>query len=158
MIKYFPRRKLTLVCILTIVFLVLAFGIGPILKFFEVLAQCLSDFKFGISQDVDEVKIFIWTSRNKVEYKTVQIGNRQSLLDAGFNSSFPVKITIHGFSDKAITSWTDRLRKNYFSVGGYNIFTVDWQSLAESPWYNTAVKNTKTVGNKTAEFLKWLVA
>ena len=24
--------------------------------------------------------------------------------------------------------------------------------------YNTAVKNTRTVGNKTAAFLKWLVA
>ena len=31
-------------------------------------------FRFGISQDIDDVKIYIWTSRNKVEYKTVQIG------------------------------------------------------------------------------------
>ena len=119
--KYFQRRKLLTVCIISIVLLSLAFGYGPILKFFKVLTACLSEFKwvhnikkinkklinnnngrfyylsdrelqtivhwlkirnqyndtflrFGISQDADDVKIFIWTSRNRVEYKTIQIG------------------------------------------------------------------------------------
>ena len=31
-------------------------------------------YRFRISQDSDDVKIFIWTSRNRVEYKTIQIG------------------------------------------------------------------------------------
>jgi len=34
---------------------------------------------------------------------------------------------------------------------------VDWESLAGSPWYNTACKNTRIVGLKTAEFIDWLV-
>ena len=97
--KYYQRKKLLKVCLLIIVLLSLAFGYGPILKFFEVLTECLSEFKwvhniaypinndmkpinsiddtflrFGISQDSDDVKIFIWTSRNRVEYKTIQIG------------------------------------------------------------------------------------
>lgn len=43
--KFIPRRKLSIVFIITIVSLSLTFGIGPILKFFEVLFECLSEFK-----------------------------------------------------------------------------------------------------------------
>ena len=43
--KYFQRKKLLKVCLLIIVLLSLAFGYGPILKFFEVLTECLSEFK-----------------------------------------------------------------------------------------------------------------
>ena len=35
------------------------------------------------------------------------LGDSKTLLEAGFNNSYPIKITIHGFSDKGITSWTD---------------------------------------------------
>ena len=34
-------------------------------------------------------------------------GNLSSLLAAGYNSSWPVKVLIHGFGDSGITSWTD---------------------------------------------------
>lgn len=51
-----------------------------------------------------------------------------------------------------------RLRRTYFTVGEYNILTVDWEPLALSPWYNSACKNTEVVGRKTAQFVSWLVA
>ena len=34
---------------------------------------------------------------------------------------------------------------------------MDWEPLALSPWYNTACRNTETVGRKTADFVSWLV-
>ena len=43
-------------------------------------------------------------------------GDKESLLAAGFNSSYPIKITIHGFSDKGVTSWCD------VSIIGLSIF------------------------------------
>lgn len=133
------------------------FGIEPVQKFILVIYACLSEFRLSISRNADEVRIYIWTDSNKLEYQTVGIGDKEGLENAGFKSKYPVKVMIHGFSDRAITSWTDRLRKDYFATGNYNIFTVDWQKLAESPWYNTASKNTKLVGQKTAEFIDWLV-
>ena len=70
------------------------------------------------------MNIFIWTSPDKIKLKNIKIGlifvclscspliswfsgDKTGLLAAGFNSSHPVKITIHGFSDKSVTSWTD---------------------------------------------------
>ena len=38
------------------------------------------------------------------------------------------------------------------------MFTVDWEKLALSPWYNSACKNTEVVGRKTGQFVSWLVA
>ena len=51
-----------------------------------------------------------------------------------------------------------RLRRSYFNVGEYNVFTVDWEQLALSPWYNSACRNTELVGRKTGHFVSWLVA
>ena len=50
-----------------------------------------------------------------------------------------------------------RMKGSYHSVGDYNLFTVDWERLAMSPWYNTAAKNTKLVGRRTALLVEWLV-
>jgi len=151
------RRYSYLVLGAALLLLIYNFGFAPAEKFFLVLYTCLSEFRLSISRNAEEVKIYIWTSRTKLEYQTINIGDTETLNKAGFNPSYPVKVMIHGFSDRAITSWTDRLRKDYFSTDDYNIFTVDWQKLAESPWYNTASKNTKLVGQKTAQFLTWLV-
>ena len=50
-----------------------------------------------------------------------------------------------------------RMKGRYHSVGDFNLFTVDWEVLAMSPWYNTAAKNTKLVGRRTALLVEWLV-
>ncbi len=34
-------------------------------------------------------------------------------------------------------------KKNYLDMGDYNIISVDWGPLAESPWYTTAAKNAQ---------------
>ena len=106
--------------------------------------------------------------------------DRAGLLSAGFVPSLPIKITIHGFSDQGCTSWIrvttyyndsvkrrkcnmlmcmlfQRMKGSYHSVGDFNLFTVDWERLAMSPWYNTAAKNTKLVGRRTALLVEWLV-
>ena len=50
-----------------------------------------------------------------------------------------------------------RMKGSYHSVGDFNMFTVDWERLAMSPWYNTAAKNTKLVGRRTALLVEWMV-
>jgi hypothetical protein len=54
-----------------------------------------------------------------------------------------VKILFHGFSDSASTTWTRLLKDKYLDKGNYNIFSIDWEMLAMSPWYSTAVKNAE---------------
>ena len=45
--------------------------------------------------------------QSSIDNVNILTGDKEGLLAAGFNSSNPVKITIHGFSDKGVTSWTD---------------------------------------------------
>ena len=54
-----------------------------------------------------------------------------------------MKILFHGFSDKSSTLWTNLVKNKYLSAGDYNVFSVDWEKLARSPWYSTAAKNAK---------------
>jgi len=64
--------------------------------------------RIGITeQKEDAVKFFLWTHPTRLQYSPVHIGNLSSLVSAGFNSSWPVKLLIHGFGDSGITSWTD---------------------------------------------------
>ena len=63
--------------------------------------------------------------------------------NTNFFRSHPTKILIHGFSDHGVTSWIKKFRKSYLDVGDFNIISVDWGPLAESPWYTTAAKNAQ---------------
>jgi len=139
--------------------LVVIFYHGPISSLISAVIFRMSLFKLNIAeQSEDAVTFYMWTHPSRLEYRPVQLGNLSSLLAAGYNSSWPVKVLIHGFGDSGITSWTDRLRKAYFTTGKYNIISVDWELMATSPWYATAVKNTEVVGRVTARLLVWMVA
>ena len=54
-----------------------------------------------------------------------------------------MKILFHGFSDKSSTLWTNLVKNKYLLAGDYNVFSVDWEKLARSPWYSTAAKNAE---------------
>jgi len=105
------RRYSYLVLGAALLLLIYNFGFAPAEKFFLVLYTCLSEFRLSISRNAEEVKIYIWTSRTKLEYQTINIGDTETLNNAGFNPSYPVKVMIHGFSDRAITSWTDLVKQ-----------------------------------------------
>ena len=70
----------------------------------------------------------------------------------------PIKLLVHGFSDKSSTLWTRKVRDAYLKKGDYNIFSVDWELLAQAPWYTTAVKNARHVGEYSANFIHMLIS
>jgi len=139
--------------------LIYVFGLAfPIYNFFSTVFWRLQYFKLGITeQREDAVKFFLWTHPTRLQYSPLQIGNLSSLYAAGFNSSWPIKLLIHGFGDSGITSWTDRVRKAYMMTGSYNVISLDWEEMASQPWYSSAVKNCKVAGRVGAQFLNWLV-
>jgi len=98
------------------------------------------DFRWYASTDPSTMTILLWTKGNKHadRFKKVSL---EALNKTHFNSSHPVKILFHGFSDKASTRWTRAVSNAYMRSGDYNVFSVDWESLAQSPWYTTAAKN-----------------
>jgi len=152
------KYKILMLSLLALGF-VYVFGLAfPIYNFFTTLFWRLQYFKFGITeQKEDAVKFFLWTHPTRLQYLPLKIGNLSSLISAGFNSSWPTKLLIHGFGDSGITSWTDRVRKAYKTTGSYNVISLDWEEMASQPWYSSAVKNCKVAGSVAAHFLNWLV-
>ncbi|KAK8405536.1 hypothetical protein O3P69_001832 [Scylla paramamosain] len=60
------------------------------------------------------------------------------------------------FTSNGFTSWPVRAKTELLSRGSYNVISVDWEHLAESPWYPQAVLHTQLVGERTARLLEWL--
>jgi len=69
-----------------------------------------------------------------------------------------VKILFHGFADKASTRWTKTVIHAYLRRGAYNVISVDWELLAQSPWYTTAAKNARFPAEYAAELVRLLTS
>jgi len=153
------RKHKVLTLSLISIGLIYFFGLAlPIFNFFATVIYRLQYFKLGITEQKEEaVKFFLWTHPTRLQYLPIQIGNHSSLSAGGYNSSWPVKLLIHGFGDSGITSWTDRVRRAYMTTGSYNVISVDWEEMASQPWYSSAVKNCKVAGKVAADLLNWLV-
>jgi len=151
------RRPVYLVAIFLVVVTFYSLGLEPLSRFVKICFEVLLEFRFTISRDLSKIQIFLWTRKNKLQYNNIVIGDSDTLSRGGFNKNDPIKIFIHGFSDQAITSWTRTLKKEYLEHGNYNIIAIDWKPLAESPWYNTASKNSRTVGLVTSKLIQWLI-
>ncbi len=83
------RRKRCL-AIVAVAFLILLAGQGMSLfqkvhKFFLVLYDVLSEFKLNVSRDIGDVNIYLWTRKEKIKYKTLEIGDSVGLAISNFN-------------------------------------------------------------------------
>ena len=101
----------------------------------------------SLSKNVSDVRLILWTRKSPIKYHTLKIGDVADLSVSHYNRSNPTKILIHGFSDEGLTGWVKTFKKNYFQNFDVNVISVDWQQLAKSPWYTTAVKNSKYAQN-----------
>lgn len=63
------------------------------------------------------------------------------------NSSHPVILIVHGWTDTGNDPWIQNLTYAYFSQGNYNIIAVDWRKPAGHN-YIASVENSRPVGNK----------
>ncbi|XP_071747241.1 lipase member H isoform X2 [Lepeophtheirus salmonis] len=132
--------------------------IKPILLFIKQSISVLREFEFKISRNIEDVKIILWTKNTTIHEFIFSEWNNIQLSESRFNPNYPIKIFFHGFSDNARTIWTKSFRDKYLSVKPYNVFSIDWELLALSPWYTTAAKNADSVGKYISKFVKFLVS
>jgi len=152
---YSRRTKLLLYFIAALFFLY--FGVGYLIRFAYVLMHVFEDFRFTIDRSGERVQILLWTEQSQQHPYIFQIDDLDSFYNSSFNASNPVKILVHGFSDMGDTAWTNTIKRAYLTRGKHNIIAVDWEDMAVSPWYHTAVRNSKRVGFEAAQFLKTIV-
>ncbi|XP_043101759.1 hepatic triacylglycerol lipase isoform X1 [Puntigrus tetrazona] len=89
---------------------------------------------------------------------TVELFEPHTLDACGFNSSHPLAIIIHGWSqvDGMMENWIERLASALkSSEEGINVVIADWLTLAHHH-YPIAAQNTRIVGQEIAHLLRWL--
>ena len=112
-------------------------------RFIRSLHVVLSEFQPSISKNISETRILLWTRKNPDEYVELKIGDLEGLLKSNFNKSNPSKIFFHGFADIGVTNWVQSFKYRYLEKADINVISIDWETLAKSPWYTSAAKNAK---------------
>lgn len=106
----------------------------------------------------DDVNFLLWTRSNPgdLQFHTLLLGDADNLAAAPLTPSDPTALLIHGYTSSGFTGWSRTAKTELLSYSPYNVISVDWESLAEGPWYPGAVQNTQVVGERTARLLEWL--
>ncbi|XP_032689477.1 pancreatic triacylglycerol lipase-like [Odontomachus brunneus] len=103
----------------------------------------------------EDVTYDLYTKDNKDEAVILRTGDTAQLKDSPFNPDWPTKIIIHGWIENGDAFWYHDIRRNYLSIGDYNIICVNWFPGANKE-YLTSVRLTRQVGEYVAAFLEFL--
>ena len=106
-----------------------------------------------------DLDYLLWTRDNPRpdEYQIIH-NNTLSVNASNFAPSRPTKVLIHGFNGRPIDTWIHNVTREYFLQGDYNIISVDYEALVESPYYLAAVNNAHWVGESVSLLIKFLVS
>jgi len=86
------------------------------------------------------------------------IGDTEALQTSSFIKGGKLKVFCHGFGGAYTDEFPRVLSRAYLEAeDNLNAILVDWSGLATSPWYNIAAGATKSVGQRTGEFVQFLV-
>lgn len=94
----------------------------------------------------EDINYELYTKDNKEQFVSLRVGDNVQLKESPFNSTWPTKILIHGWTDSGNTSWLQNMRQNYLSVGDYNVICVDW-SAGSTKEYLASVKLIRQVND-----------
>ncbi|CAG7723479.1 unnamed protein product [Allacma fusca] len=112
-----------------------------------------------IAADEDKIHFLLFTLQNQNAQREVFVGDKNGLINAGYNSGAPLYILTHGFSSSPTGGPTPKFKTELFRGNrNVNIISIDWSDLAAAPWYDRAAAATKLVGQKTAKLVNFLVA
>ncbi|KZC05783.1 Pancreatic triacylglycerol lipase [Dufourea novaeangliae] len=103
-----------------------------------------------------DVEYLLYTRRNPTCGTKLDISDPRTLRTSHFDDRYPTVIYIHGYSESTSEGSAVAIRDVYLKRGEHNLILVDWSKLAGLPWYITAVRNTRIVGNQVAGLVDWL--
>ena len=68
------------------------------------------------------------------------------MIENGFDPLLETKIITHGYIDDGIVFHNAFAQANQKTGWKFNIIGIDWHEMAQAPFYYSAAKNTKKVG------------
>ncbi|CAG7723475.1 unnamed protein product, partial [Allacma fusca] len=105
------------------------------------------------------IHLYLITSNDPDKFEELVTDDLETLQKSAYIKNAPLKVMSHGFGGTHQDGFPRRLSRIYLAQGSdMNIILVDWAKLATNPWYNIAAGSVKTVGNKAADLVKFLVA
>ncbi|XP_050677064.1 phospholipase A1 [Leptidea sinapis] len=108
--------------------------------------------------DNEDIKYKLYT-RNRPylsRHEIIRVNDFASLNRTQFSFSQPTVIYLFGFSESATGASTVALKNAFLSNGDYNFISVDWSRLIVFPWYISALRNTRYMGKRLADFIQFL--
>ncbi|KAG6451420.1 pancreatic lipase-related protein 2 [Manduca sexta] len=108
--------------------------------------------------DAIDIQYKLFTRLNPTVYQIIPLGDQNALRATNFNATNPTVIYLMGFSEATTGVSTKTLRDAHLSSGEYNFISVDWSRLIVFPWYISAVRNTRYMGKRLADFVQFLEA
>ncbi|CAL1677802.1 unnamed protein product [Lasius platythorax] len=105
----------------------------------------------------EDINYELYTKDNKEQSVFLRVGDSAQLKASPFNSTWPTKIIVHGWIENGNTFWLHNVRRNYLSVGDYNVICVNW-SAGSTKEYLTSVRLIPQVGEYVAAFIEFLVS
>ncbi|XP_039305331.1 pancreatic lipase-related protein 2-like [Solenopsis invicta] len=103
----------------------------------------------------EDISYELYTKDNKEQPISLRVGDAIQLKDSPFNPTWPTKIIIHGWTETGNAFWLHDIRRNYLSVGEYNVICVNWL-IGSTREYLTSVQLTQQVGEYVAAFIEFL--
>lgn len=101
---------------------------------------------FNLEFKAEDINYELYTKDNKEQSVSLRVGDATQLKESPFNPAWPTKIIIHGWSESGNAFWLHDIRRNYLSVGDYNVICVDWFASSTKE-YLTSVKLTHQVSD-----------
>ncbi|KAK0094963.1 hypothetical protein PV326_009558 [Microctonus aethiopoides] len=103
----------------------------------------------------DKITFHLFTRLNRETAYILKIDDVDNLKASPFNSAWPTKYIVHGWTNDVEMPWVVKIRQYYLEVADYNVIAVDYSPISKLD-YLTAIRYVPSVGKIIGEMLKFL--
>ncbi|XP_047031861.1 pancreatic lipase-related protein 2 [Helicoverpa zea] len=106
--------------------------------------------------DAVDIQYKLFTRLNPTTFQILPPNDVNGIRATNFNFANPTVIYLMGFSESTSGVGTSTVRDAHLAAADYNFIAVDWSRLIVFPWYVSAVRNTRYMGVRLADFIQFL--
>ncbi|KAI4455784.1 lipase [Holotrichia oblita] len=107
---------------------------------------------------IRDITFDLYTRHNPIQPTVLRIGDDEALVNSHFNFSEPTIFFFHAFFESSTSPTATAIKTAYLQRKEHNIILLNAQRMEAGPWYLTAARNTRVVGEYSAKFIDYLVS
>ncbi|GJQ69471.1 hypothetical protein Trydic_g6578 [Trypoxylus dichotomus] len=114
----------------------------------------------SVCKNIDKIRDItfdLYTRHNPIQASVLRIGDDDALIKSHFNFSEPTVFFFHAFFESSTSTTATVIRTAYLQRKDHNIILLNAPRMEAGPWYLTAARNTRVVGEYSAKFIDFLV-